>query len=180
MTHIKDAKPEPLTAEQEAVLRRQAYLVDHTYRLPGGGWFHADIDHIWAALDAARADLAALQQVIDQQAEHLHAARAETEAVRRELGNEIAVLEVRATTAAFDLQQLRALAAELVEGLAGDWAQKLWSFLCLEFEALPDSGEVVTADIRPHFNALCNFMQMQSDLIARARALGIGGEKPHD
>jgi chromosome segregation ATPase len=124
----------------------------------------ADIAAFIGQLNAARADLAALQQVIDQQAEHLHAARAETEAVRRELGNEIAVLEVRATTAAFDLQQLRSLAAELVEGLreARDDVEAWAGYATDYFKEKHDlAGDLARIDA----------------LLSRARALGIGEER---
>lgn len=40
-----------------------------------------------------------------------------------------------------------------------EWAGALYEFLLREFSHPdPSSGEVVTADVRPHFTALCNFI----------------------
>ena len=148
MSHIKDAKPEPLAAEEEATLRTWSA----TEIMPTHPSWKRDVARLLATLDAARADLAALQQVIDQQAEHLHAARAETEAVRRE--NRTALNRAVA---------LDDLAAEMVEGLA--LAKR-------RFELLAAHDNTMRNGVRPSVGAL-----EAEALIARARALSIGGEK---
>jgi len=91
VTHIKDAKPEPLAAEREAALREWASGVNRP-DTPTTRWWQRDVAQLFATLDAARA---------------------ETEAVRR--GRDEAIRELGAT--ARKLGQIEALAAELVEGL---------------------------------------------------------------
>ena len=41
------------------------------------------------------------------------------------------------------------------------WAEKLYHFMLSEFADIPTSGESVTAEARPHFNALCDFIASQ-------------------
>jgi len=39
-----------------------------------------------------------------------------------------------------------------------NWAHDLWRFLASEYGADPDTGQAVTAECRPHFEALSNFI----------------------
>jgi len=52
-------------------------------------------------------------------------------------------------------------------GKKDDWAEKLYQFLITEYEAIPTSGEVVTSDVRPHFNALCDFLAARGAILER-------------
>lgn len=51
----------------------------------------------------------------------------------------------------------------------GDWATELYKFLLAEYAADPDSGDTVTADVRPHFDMLCEFIAKQGAAILKAR-----------
>lgn len=137
MTHIKDAKPEKLTAEREAALREWASGVNRP-DTPTTRWWQRDVAQLLATLDAARA---------------------ETEAVRRERD----ASEQGRLAASEAAHLLRDLAAELVEGLA---------LAKLRFEALAAHDNTMRNGVRPSVGAL-----EAEALIARARALGIGGER---
>jgi len=58
-------------------------------------------------------------------------------------------------------------AERLRKVLEHDWAKDLWEFLIEEFGADPDTGEVVTADIRPHFERLCVFVAERNEALTR-------------
>ena len=64
---------------------------------------------------------------------------------------------------------LIAAAPTLHDALAFEWAEKLHLFLLSEYAAPPDTGEAVTADVRPHYNALCAFICKRMYALAKAR-----------
>lgn len=60
----------------------------------------------------------------------------------------------------------RAKLAKAMEVLQGDWAILLYNFILNEFtHPDPSLGEPVTADIRSHFNALCEFMAKRDAIL---------------
>jgi len=64
MTHIKDAKPEPLTAEREAALREWVSGVNRP-DTPTTRWWQRDVAQLFATLDAARAETEAVRRERD-------------------------------------------------------------------------------------------------------------------
>jgi hypothetical protein len=184
MTHIKDAKPEPLTAEQEVWHRRAALCENVPNRSIILACFAA-IDVARRERDEARADQAMLDKVlaalgiadshldpgdyVEALQATLDAARAETEAVRDERDaarHELSVAHAELAQAEAGneaVASLRALAAELVEGLA---------LAKLRFEALAAYDNGMRNGARPSVGAAdCE------TLIAKARAAGIGAPK---
>lgn len=64
---------------------------------------------------------------------------------------------------------LIAAAPLMADTLKDDWAEGLWQFLLSEYAARPESGEAVTADIRPLFNRLCDFIAKRRIALSAAR-----------
>lgn len=74
MTHIKDARPEPLTAEREAALREWGSGVNWP-DTPTTRWWQRDVAQLFATLDAARAETEAVRSLAAELVEGLKLAR---------------------------------------------------------------------------------------------------------
>ena len=64
--------------------------------------------------------------------------------------------------------RLIAAAPELLDAIESDWADALYAFIVTEFAADPATGEAVTSDVRPHFEALCDFIANRKLALSRA------------
>jgi hypothetical protein len=151
---MSPAPAEKLTAEQEALLRRHAMLMDSTYPLGDGKGF------LEASMDDVSQSVPSLPNTAPT------AIRAETEAVRRE--RDEAVASATAWHKAYcdtarSLDALRSLAAELVEGL------DLWNAYGCQI----CHGDCASAN--PPVDG-CP-VKLTYELKRRARAQGIGGER---